>query len=100
MIIEKKLLCARDRFGLTPFYYYWKNGKFLFASELKSILYSKHCSPNIDIESLNDFLSLLWVPGPKSIIKDIKKLPAGNILELDLKEEIVKIDELGCRNFT
>ena len=90
---KKKLLCARDRFGLTPFYYYWKNGKFLFASELKSILYSKHCSPNIDIESLNDFLSLLWVPGPKSIIKDIKKLPAGNILELDLKEEIVKIDE-------
>ncbi len=91
--LKKKLFCARDRFGLTPFYYYWKNGKFLFASELKSILYSKHCSPNIDIESLNDFLSLLWVPGPKSIIKDIKKLPAGNMLELDLKEEIVKINE-------
>ena len=35
---EKKLLCARDRFGLAPFYYQWKNGRFLFASELKSIL--------------------------------------------------------------
>lgn len=90
---KKRLLCARDRFGLTPFYYYWKGGKFLFASELKSILYSKHCSSNIDIDSLNNFLSLLWVPGPKTIIKDIKKLPAGNFLELDLKEENLKIKE-------
>ncbi len=91
--LKKKLFCARDRFGLTPFYYYWKNGKFLFASELKSILYSKHCSSNINIESLNDFLSLMWVPGPKTIIKDIQKLPAGNMLELDLNDEILKITE-------
>ena len=91
--IKKKLFCARDRFGLTPFYYYWKNGKFLFASELKAILYSNHCSNDIDIQSLNDFLSLLWVPGPKTIIKDIKKLPAGHILEIDLNKEKLKIQE-------
>ena len=42
--LKNKLLCARDRFGLAPFYFYWKNKRFLFASELKSILNTKYCS--------------------------------------------------------
>ena len=32
---NQKLICGRDRFGLAPFYYLYKNNKFLFASELK-----------------------------------------------------------------
>ena len=34
---KKKVICARDRFGLAPFYYTWKNNEFLFASELKAL---------------------------------------------------------------
>ena len=90
---EKKLLCARDRFGLAPFYYQWKNGRFLFASELKSILGTGFSSSEIDLESLSNYLSLLWVPGPKTIIKDINKLSAGHFIELNLKEEVLEIKE-------
>ena len=90
---EKKLLCARDRFGLAPFYYQWKNGRFLFASELKSILGTGFSSSEIDLESLSNYLSLLWVPGPKTIIKDINKLSAGHFIELNLKEEVLEVKE-------
>ena len=88
---KKKLLCARDRFGLAPFYYQWKNGRFVFASELKSILGAGFSSTEIDLESLSNYLSLLWVPGPKTIIKDINKLSAGHFIELNLKEEVLVV---------
>ena len=45
---EQKLICGRDRFGLAPFYYLYKNNKFLFASELKSILKSGHSNKRLN----------------------------------------------------
>ena len=83
MTKKKIILCARDRSGLAPFYYLWKNSEFLFASELKSILATGMNSMELNQKSINDYLSLLWVPGPNTIFKDIKKLPAGELLELD-----------------
>jgi asparagine synthase (glutamine-hydrolysing) len=35
---EQKMFCARDRFGEKPFFYYFKNGLFVFASEIKAVL--------------------------------------------------------------
>ena len=87
----KKLLCARDRFGIKPFYYLYNNKELLFASELKSILNSGYSSKDIDKQSLYHYLSLLWVPGPNTIIKDIKKLQPGHLLELDLSDNILQI---------
>ena len=98
---KKIILCARDRFGLAPFYYLWKNSEFLFASELKSILATGMNSMELNKKSINDYLSLLWVPGPNTIFKDIKKLPAGELLEIDFnnrkinKEKWWDIEILG-----
>ena len=36
MIIKKKLFCARDKFGVKPFYYFYNKQKFCFSSEIKS----------------------------------------------------------------
>ena len=84
---KKKIICARDRFGLAPFYYTWKNNEFLFASELKAILSTGKTSNEINFDSLNKYLSLLWVPGPDTIINDVKKLAAGDFIEIDLNTE-------------
>ena len=84
---KKTILCARDRFGLAPFYYLWKNNEFLFASELKSILATGMNSMELNKKSINDYLSLLWVPGPNTIFKDIQKLPAGELLEIDFNNK-------------
>lgn len=80
VIYDKKkniLFGARDRIGIKPLYYTHKNGKFAFASELKSLLLLPWVSRDIDSTSLYHYLSLQFVPAPDSIFSDIKKLPAG-----------------------
>ncbi|MDB9746425.1 asparagine synthase (glutamine-hydrolyzing), partial [Candidatus Pelagibacter sp.] len=96
---EKKILCARDRFGLAPFYYLYKNNQFLFASELKSILLSGLSSKEINKQNLYHYLSLLWSPGPETIIKDIQKLQPGHYLELNLTTKNFKISKWFQINF-
>ena len=86
-----KLICGRDRFGLAPFYFLHKNNIFIFASELKSVLKSGHSDKKIDKQNLYHYLSLLWSPGPDTIIKDIKKLQPGHFLELNLDNNSLKI---------
>jgi len=96
---EKKLLCARDRFGSAPFYYLHDKNKFLFASELKSILYSGHSKKKINQKSLSHYLSLYCVPGPETIIQDIQKLSPGHFLEFDLNNKLLKITDWHNPNF-
>ena len=91
--LKKKLICARDRFGLAPFYYTWKNNEFLFASELKALLATGKISNELNFDSLNKYLSLLWVPGPDTILNDVQKLPAGHFINLDIEKEEFSINK-------
>ena len=77
--IKKNLLFgARDRVGQKPLKYYFKNGKFIFASEIKAILPLLGFSPDIDEVAIDNFLTLQYVPSPKTGFKNIYKLPAGH----------------------
>ncbi len=96
---EKSLICSRDRFGLAPFYYLHKNNVFLFASELKSILFTGHSSKEINKQNLFHYLSLLWSPGPETIIKDINKLQPGHYLKLNLINNDLKVSNWHNINF-
>lgn len=69
---------ARDRVGKKPLYYLLDGERFIFGSELKSILEFPGVTRDIDLTSLSDYLSLLYVPAPKTIFKSISKLPAGH----------------------
>lgn len=77
---EKKLFAARDRIGKKPFYYYYHQGNFAFASEIKSLLEIKDIQPEFDTTALVDYLKYLFIPHPKSIYKNIFKLPPGHYL--------------------
>lgn len=68
------LFVSRDRAGEKPFYYKCQNGLFEFASELKAIRSDKQ----IDLNGLNHYLALGYIPGELSIYKDIKKLKPGH----------------------
>ena len=81
---EKKLFIARDRFGIKPLYYYQNNQSFIFSSELKGIVANPEVEREMDYSSISDYLTYRYVPSPKTIWKNIKKLPAANYLELDL----------------
>lgn len=88
---HKTLFCARDHAGIKPFYYTQQNDVFAFASELKSLLSLPFIKREIDMQSLFHYMSLMYVPGGNTIIKDIKRLPAGHYFLYDLKNKNLKI---------
>ncbi|MEK6192257.1 MAG: asparagine synthase (glutamine-hydrolyzing) [Chloroflexota bacterium] len=73
------LFCARDRFGMKPFYYAVVDGTFLFASEAKALL---PFLPSIetDPEGLRDYLTFQFCLDGKTLFKGVRELPAGHSL--------------------
>jgi asparagine synthase (glutamine-hydrolysing) len=88
---NEKLIFIRDRAGVKPFYYYWKNDLFLFASELKSFYEHDDFKKDIDLDSVALFLQMGYIPQPHSIFKNTYKLKAGHYLELNIKTSKLKI---------
>ncbi|MGD8325406.1 MAG: amidotransferase 1, exosortase A system-associated [Sphingomonadales bacterium] len=77
------LVLARDRFGKKPLHYAeLPNGLFLFASEIKSILTHEAVSRAYRDDAVEDYFALGYVPDPKTIFKDIHKLPAAHVMEV------------------
>ncbi|MGB7130060.1 MAG: asparagine synthase (glutamine-hydrolyzing) [Candidatus Sulfotelmatobacter sp.] len=72
-----QLFLARDHFGVKPLYYIHRGGKLAFASEAKALLQLPEVAAEIDLESLHQYLTFLWVPEPKTMFRGIYKLPAG-----------------------
>jgi asparagine synthase (glutamine-hydrolysing) len=79
---RKRLLIARDRFGIKPLYYGFLNNQFYFASELKAILKGLAKRPAPSMEAVADFLVYRYVPSPKTIWKGLKKLPPAHYLDI------------------
>lgn len=78
-----RLLLARDRFGKKPLVYANWRGRFFWASEAKSILALPGMPREIDPVALNDYLTLQYVPAPRSIFRHFGKLGRGERLSLD-----------------
>src|SRR5262249_50520556 len=75
-----KLLLARDRAGEKPLFYYQNGGRVLFGSELKAILAGPEVNVTTDHEALFDYFSLGYVPAPKSIYREIRKVLPGHYM--------------------
>ncbi len=79
---KKVLILARDRVGKKPLYYYWDAHKLVFGSEIKSILAHPDLDLEIDEYAISDYLSLGYIPAPKSIYRRIKKVRPGSYLKV------------------
>jgi asparagine synthase (glutamine-hydrolysing) len=79
---KQQLVLVRDRIGVKPLYFYHKDGRFIFASEIKAILQHPAVTPDIDEQSLYHYLTFLTTPAPTTLFRDIQKLPAGHVLTL------------------
>jgi asparagine synthase (glutamine-hydrolysing) len=79
---REQLVLVRDRIGVKPLYFYHKDGRFIFASEIKAILQHPAVTPDIDEQALYHYLTFLTTPAPTTLFRDIHKLPAGHILTL------------------
>ena len=72
---RKRLVLARDRFGIKPLYYRDVDGELSFASELDALP-----KGDLDLDALEAFLATNTVPTPLSIFREIRKLPPGHVL--------------------
>ena len=81
---NNQLILARDAFGIKPLYYSIQSGFVTFGSELKAIMASGLISRELDREALNDFFDFTFIPAPRSIYRNIKKLEPGHLIKIDL----------------
>jgi asparagine synthase (glutamine-hydrolysing) len=75
-----RLVLARDRLGVKPLYWSDHGGRLLFGSEIKCLLAHGGLGRDLDIEAVADYASLRYVPAPKTIFRDVRKLEPGHIL--------------------
>jgi asparagine synthase (glutamine-hydrolysing) len=81
---KNRLFCARDRLGIKPFYYIWRDDKFYFASEIKALLLALKNIHAPNPEAIYDYLSLgLMHHQQATFFKDIQQLSGGAHLRLD-----------------
>ncbi len=82
---EQRLLLARDRFGIKPLVYAHDaaSGRLGFASELKALLALPWVSREVDAEALETYLSVNAVMAPRTMLRDVRRLPAGRMLIAD-----------------
>lgn len=90
---EQELICIRDRAGVKPFNYYWKDGLFLFGSELKSLAAHPDFAKAINKNAVASFLQYGCISHPHSIYKDTHKLPPGHLLRLKLSTREISIKQ-------
>jgi asparagine synthase (glutamine-hydrolysing) len=72
---HRRLVLARDRFGIKPLYYRDVDGELAFASELRALPRGE-----IDLDALEAFLAFNSIPAPLTIFREVRKLPAGHVL--------------------
>jgi asparagine synthase (glutamine-hydrolysing) len=77
---KRRLVIARDAFGIKPIYYRIKNGSVWFGSEIRTILAAAEDGPEPDPAALNLFLRYRFTPSPYTVFKGIQKLAAGTML--------------------
>ena len=79
--IKKELFfCARDRYGKKPFFYYFKDNKFIFSSSIKSILNLLETKPNLNKIALSKYLQYFVPFGEDTFYQNIFKLEAANYM--------------------
>lgn len=79
---QKQLFGARDHFGIKPFYYMADQERFLFGSEIKSILAAGGLERTVQVESLLNYLTFQYVPEPMTMFKGIHKLPPAHYVKI------------------
>lgn len=81
---DGQVFCVRDRVGVKPFYYYLKDGLFLFSSELKAFHKHPRFKKDIQLESVEMFMQFGNIPAPHTIFKNTFKLKPGHFLSFNI----------------
>ena len=88
--VNRRIYLYRDRLGKKPLYYSIESQDLAFASEIKAILqFNPNLKHNIDFTAISDYLSLQYIPSPKTPFKNVKKLPPAHFLTWDGTDAVI-----------
>ena len=90
----RRLLLARDHFGVKPLYYVVDGGQLAFASEMKSLLELPDLPKEIDLKGVANYLCFLWSPGGRTAFEAVRKMSPGHYAWVDLNEPVEAIREV------
>lgn len=82
-----ELHLVRDPLGIKPLVYFEGRGLLAFASEITALrqIPQVRAADELDLEALDDYLRLLYIPGPRTIFKSIRKLPPAHLTTIDVR---------------
>lgn len=80
---DEKLWLARDRFGEKPLFYHDDPDGVRFASSLAALMEAPPVPRELDEDALVEYLTLRYVVAPRTVIRDVRKLPPGHLIEAD-----------------
>ncbi len=89
--INNSVFICRDRAGVKPFFYYWHNDLFLFASELKAFVKHPFFKKELNIDSLSAYMQYGYVPTPHCIYNYCKKLEPGHYANFNLENKAITL---------
>jgi asparagine synthase (glutamine-hydrolysing) len=84
--VERRLLLARDRYGIKPLYHTSQGGVIAFASEQKAITVMPEVREDLDLEALLEYFTFQNILTDRTLVKDMRLLPAGYYATIDLTE--------------
>jgi len=85
-----RTILARDRLGIKPIYYTELDGSILFGSELKCLIASGMIEKKVDLQSIDAFLTLNYIPAPNTIYQNVFKLEPGCMLVHENNSYVIK----------
>ncbi len=85
---RKQVFAARDRFGIKPLYYLYKESRiFAFSSEIKAFVHCPYFQKTLNHAAVGEYFRYRYIPAPHTIWADVHKLPHGHSLTLDLTQK-------------
>ncbi|EMI17888.1 asparagine synthetase [Rhodopirellula maiorica SM1] len=82
---KQQLFLARDRVGIKPLLYSWQNGYLAFASEMQAFAALPHFEASIDVQAIDQYLHYQYIPAPRSIYTQVRKLLPGHSVLVDAR---------------
>lgn len=79
---ERTLSLVRDRIGIKPLYVASANGVVSWGSELKSTMAGPRFASTLDEAAIQEYSALLYVPGPRTVFTNVRKVPPGSIVHI------------------
>jgi len=89
---RQRVFLARDPLGIKPLYYLQTRELFAFASELQALRHLPDVSWDIDLQALDDYLALQYIPSPATIYRATKKLPPASRLSVTFDGRVSPVD--------